>query len=139
MFFFFFFQAEDGIRDLYVTGVQTCALPILEQATAEVVARHRTARFAAASRAADLCCGIGGDLVALAGGRSVLAVDSDPLALRVARANCEVYGVAGNVTALQADARDVGLRGVDAVFIDPARRAGRQRMRTGDSEPPLGW
>src|SRR5206468_8320170 len=29
MFFsFFFFQAEDGIRDLIVTGVQTCALPI---------------------------------------------------------------------------------------------------------------
>src|SRR6266496_4997000 len=27
-YFFFFFQAEDGIRDLYVTGVQTCALPI---------------------------------------------------------------------------------------------------------------
>src|SRR5216683_3492032 len=26
--FFFFFQAEDGIRDLIVTGVQTCALPI---------------------------------------------------------------------------------------------------------------
>src|SRR2546430_8262758 len=28
--FFFFFQAEDGIRDLTVTGVQTCALPIFE-------------------------------------------------------------------------------------------------------------
>src|SRR5216683_5840978 len=28
MFYFFFFQAEDGIRDLIVTGVQTCALPI---------------------------------------------------------------------------------------------------------------
>src|SRR5205085_1454629 len=28
VFFFFFFQAEDGIRDLTVTGVQTCALPI---------------------------------------------------------------------------------------------------------------
>src|SRR6266540_5948406 len=28
MFFFFFFQAEDGIRDRDVTGVQTCALPI---------------------------------------------------------------------------------------------------------------
>src|SRR5207249_9517355 len=27
---FFFFQAEDGIRDRNVTGVQTCALPILE-------------------------------------------------------------------------------------------------------------
>src|SRR5256884_6838971 len=29
---FFFFQAEDGIRDVAVTGVQTCALPILLQA-----------------------------------------------------------------------------------------------------------
>src|SRR6266498_913189 len=28
MLFFFFFQAEDGIRDADVTGVQTCALPI---------------------------------------------------------------------------------------------------------------
>src|SRR2546430_8858725 len=28
---FFFFQAEDGIRDLTVTGVQTCALPIYRQ------------------------------------------------------------------------------------------------------------
>src|SRR5438093_7695029 len=31
-FFFFFFQAEDGIRDWSVTGVQTCALPISEVA-----------------------------------------------------------------------------------------------------------
>src|SRR5215469_18386956 len=35
--FFFFFQAEDGIRDLYVTGVQTCALPILPEDPAEAV------------------------------------------------------------------------------------------------------
>src|SRR5690606_24556142 len=36
--FLFFFQAEDGIRDFHVTGVQTCALPILtpyENPTAE--------------------------------------------------------------------------------------------------------
>src|SRR2546422_4486284 len=31
--FFFFFQAEDGIRDVAVTGVQTCALPILKSDT----------------------------------------------------------------------------------------------------------
>src|SRR2546422_10934527 len=30
VFTFFFFQAEDGIRDVAVTGVQTCALPISE-------------------------------------------------------------------------------------------------------------
>src|SRR6266496_3156863 len=35
MWFFFFFQAEDGIRDLYVTGVQTCALPIFDGAVEE--------------------------------------------------------------------------------------------------------
>src|SRR5437879_13633931 len=35
MFFFFFFQAEDGIRDTSVTGVQTCALPILPPASAK--------------------------------------------------------------------------------------------------------
>src|SRR5256885_12481143 len=32
MMLFFFFQAEDGIRDYKVTGVQTCALPILSDA-----------------------------------------------------------------------------------------------------------
>src|SRR3712207_9498584 len=31
MYNFFFFQAEDGIRDIGVTGVQTCALPILRR------------------------------------------------------------------------------------------------------------
>src|SRR5688572_32846712 len=30
-FIYFFFQAEDGIRDLTVTGVQTCALPICDR------------------------------------------------------------------------------------------------------------
>src|SRR2546430_7500100 len=32
---FFFFQAEDGIRDLTVTGVQTCALPIFNSPTTQ--------------------------------------------------------------------------------------------------------
>src|SRR5256885_4930698 len=36
---FFFFQAEDGIRDYKVTGVQTCALPISEIAYAEALRR----------------------------------------------------------------------------------------------------
>src|SRR2546430_506709 len=35
--FFFFFQAEDGIRDLTVTGVQTCALPIFRSEGADPV------------------------------------------------------------------------------------------------------
>src|SRR5690606_40832273 len=35
--FLFFFQAEDGIRDFHVTGVQTCALPISDQDGGDVV------------------------------------------------------------------------------------------------------
>src|SRR2546430_10689131 len=40
--FFFFFQAEDGIRDLTVTGVQTCALPISRPAVPQI----RNAKYA---------------------------------------------------------------------------------------------
>src|SRR2546422_10112079 len=39
--FFFFFQAEDGIRDVAVTGVQTCALPIFAP-NAHVIRHHFT-------------------------------------------------------------------------------------------------
>src|SRR5438874_11943506 len=41
-YFFFFFQAEDGIRDLYVTGVQTCALPICASGQGSAEHRGRT-------------------------------------------------------------------------------------------------
>src|SRR5256885_6885606 len=43
---FFFFQAEDGIRDYKVTGVQTCALPILfgDESDDNAVAYYRVAK-----------------------------------------------------------------------------------------------
>src|SRR5699024_11310151 len=60
--FFFFFQAEDGIRDRNVTGVQTCALPISGSPTgtswpssvpeAQPAARATTAAIPAAARTA---------------------------------------------------------------------------------------
>src|SRR2546430_6404679 len=51
-FFFFFFQAEDGIRDLTVTGVQTCALPISDSPTARrwPAAPRDSCRVAAGAR-----------------------------------------------------------------------------------------
>src|SRR5256886_8124446 len=51
LFCFFFFQAEDGIRDLTVTGVQTCALPILHPA--RYVAGDRPDALAFASPGSD--------------------------------------------------------------------------------------
>src|SRR5690606_39308239 len=40
---FFFFQAEDGIRDFHVTGVQTCALPIYSRLAASTPAAPSSA------------------------------------------------------------------------------------------------
>jgi hypothetical protein len=127
----------------------------LEQASAEAVARHRARRYQGVAAVGDLCCGIGGDLVALAPGRTVLAVDLDPVHLRMAATNAAVYeagpdlagragslrgsGPDGAVEVLLADARAVPLDRVEAVFVDPARRDGGRRFAPGASEPPLAW
>jgi hypothetical protein len=111
----------------------------LEQASSEAIAQYRSARYAGAGLVADLCCGIGGDLVALAEGRDVLAVDIQPLHLRMAHANAEVYGVAAGVTTAAADVRDTALDGAGGLFIDPARRRHGRRLPAGASDPPLEW
>src|SRR5256886_12631786 len=53
--FFFFFQAEDGIRDLTVTGVQTCALPIFTRDQGSWVQRT-TLRFLLLTLCASVVC-----------------------------------------------------------------------------------
>src|SRR2546430_12511209 len=54
---YFFFQAEDGIRDLTVTGVQTCALPICRAAPARRCANGAGRRSPAYPRAARCTAG----------------------------------------------------------------------------------
>ena len=115
----------------------------VEQATRSSVAEHRAARFArlGVRRLADLCCGIGGDAIALArAGIEVLAVDRSPLACAVARANAEALGLADRIEVRCADVTQVNTAGFDALFVDPARRSARGR--TFDPEmysPPLSW
>ena len=113
--------------------------PGLEQATAEPLSRHRAARFAGANRIVDLCTGIGGDLIALAAHAPVLAVDRDPVHLRMAVHNARVYDVAGNVTSREANVQSLDLTGIDAAFIDPARRTPDRRLGPNLTEPPLPW
>ena len=120
-----------------------------EQSSSEAIARYRAARLtdAGRTRIADLCCGIGGDLIALAAGAQVLAVDRDETHARIALHNAAAYDEADRVTAVVADVRHVPLSGMDALFIDPARRSGAatssagdaRRFRAGLSEPPLDW
>src|SRR5689334_24039159 len=58
--FFFFFQAEDGIRDGTVTGVQTCALPILLLARDHALHGDGGAHPRASPRAPRLARGVRG-------------------------------------------------------------------------------
>jgi hypothetical protein len=121
--------------------------PGLEQASSEITSRHAAERFAQAVVIADLCCGIGGNLTALAAPapdesraeRRLIGVDRDPLSLEFARHNVAVYAPGAQVRYVRADARELGLAGIDAVFIDPARRDERGRRPAGHYQPELGW
>ncbi|MFI7010277.1 methyltransferase domain-containing protein [Streptomyces sp. NPDC050145] len=131
------FGAQDAARMFFTPhGV--------EQATRTNVAAHRAAEFTALGvrSVADLCCGIGGDAIALArAGVRVLAVDRDPLTCAVARANAEALGLTALIEVREADVTEVDTAGYDAVFVDPARRSDK-RGRIFDPEaysPPLSW
>lgn len=109
----------------------------LEQATRLPVAQHRAARFAAAQVATvlDLGCGIGGDLIALAGaGLTTAGVDLDELRVEMARANLAAAGLGGAV--MVADATTIDHSPFDAVFADPARRSARGRTFDVDDWTP---
>ena len=119
----------------------------LEQATGEVVARHKARRFAERRGDADrpildLCGGCGGDAVALATSGPVRTVDTDPAAGWMAAANATVYGVAGRVEPVTAAVEDAEIAG-SLVHLDPDRRptgdrgSRRREKRLEDYAPPL--
>jgi hypothetical protein len=67
----------------------------LAQATDEPLARYKAARLGGEERVADLCCGIGGDLIAMGEGRRCLGIDRDPIAAHLASVNADVCGISG--------------------------------------------
>lgn len=94
----------------------------LEQATRLPVAARHAGRFRAAGlrSVADLGCGIGGDALALAALElEVTAVDADEVTAAIASFNLAPFPTA---VVEQKRAEDVDLRGIDGVFLDPARR-----------------
>lgn len=108
----------------------------LEQSTDEHVARYKSLRFGAAATVADLCCGIGGDLIALAAGpqteagllkRQVVGVEWDESLSVFAQANLDALHGAGAGRVLATDAVPFDLSPFDAWHIDPDRRAAGRR------------
>jgi SAM-dependent methyltransferase len=130
------FGAEDAGRMFFTpNGV--------EQSTRASVAAYRAGRLSAlgVTSVADLCCGIGGDAIALArAGIRVLAVDRDPATAAAARANAAELGLDDLIEVREADVTEVDAGGYDAVFVDPARRGGRGRIFDPEAySPPLSW
>jgi len=102
----------------------------LEQATRLRVAALHAGRFASAglTRIADLGSGIGGDALAMAAiDLEVTAVDADEITATLASFNLAPFPSA---QAVHGDAESFDLSGVDAVYLDPARRtAGHRETR----------
>jgi hypothetical protein len=111
----------------------------LEQATDEWVGHYKASRFArlragsvSTRSIADLCCGIGGDLLALAqragsvSARSPIAIDRDPVSALFAAANT-------GAVVQTIDVADFDFSGIEAWHIDPDRRP------TGHRTTSLEW
>jgi len=140
-------------------GVMLFTRTGLEQASSELTSRHSAERFAGARLVADLCCGIGGNLLALANSdastvtdssvqmmrkivrdheRLVVGIDNDPLTAEFARHNVAVCAPRGRAAVVCADVTQLPLDGFDAIYIDPARRERGPRAggsRAGGSRP----
>lgn len=118
--------------DLWWTG------SALEQASSAPVAAHRARRFD--GPVLDLCCSVGGDLLALPSGS--VGVDLDEARLLLARANADVLD--RQVSLVRADVTALPLPAGADVFVDPARRAGGRRVFDPRAYAPpldtvLGW
>jgi SAM-dependent methyltransferase len=116
----------------------------LEQATRLPIAARHAARFrdAGFAHVADLGCGIGGDALGLAGlGLRVTAVDADEITAGIAAYNLAPFGA--DVEVRHGTAEEADLEGVDAAWLDPARRtaghAETTRTRPEDWSPSLDW
>jgi len=115
----------------------------VEQATGLEVARVKAARLrelAGHGEACDLCCGVGGDAMALAeAGFDLTAVDLDPLRAWQTRRHVQL------LTGREAWCREADVTAIDlspdaAVHIDPDRRpAGRRRRDPDQYLPPLAF
>lgn len=104
----------------------------LQQATPWQVAQFKASWLT--GQIYDLCCGIGGDAMALAQQGSVVAVDSDPTIVGMAQANLAACSASNSV--LRASASSIDVPSEAEIHIDPDRRAQGQRSSLPDLYSP---
>jgi hypothetical protein len=107
----------------------------LEQSTAEPISHHKAQRFE--GEVWDLCCGLGGDAIGLAGQCRVTAVDLNPASCLQTWLNAGVYQCQDQINVRCEDVTTLDLAG-KLVHIDPDRRPqGNRVIRMEDAEPGL--
>jgi hypothetical protein len=117
----------------------------LEQASGELVARHRARRYLTTGEIVhDICCSIGGDALGMAtNGIGIIGVDLDPLRLAMAHINMMAYDVGERVTLRLEDAQNFPVPREALIFFDPARRRAsrsgskRRVFQPDEYQPPL--
>lgn len=112
----------------------------LEQATDQWVAAYKATRFAGRDAVADLCCGIGGDLLALAEVAATVGVDQSPIPAQLAAANARAVlspEVCERTSLRTCLVEQVDLTAVSAWHLDPDRRpSGSRTTSLAWSSPP---
>lgn len=113
----------------------------LEQSTSSLIATYKAKRFAKAQSVADVCCGIGGDLISLALRNDAedfetVGVERDPVPACFAAANLLATDCK-NARIEEASFEDFDMTSFDAVHFDPDRRVKGRTTTGGFFEPSL--
>ena len=110
-----------------------------EQSTGELIARYKAIRFSQIDRVADICCGIGGDLMSLGqreAAELTVGCDYDLLCCRYATMNAAVCGLQ-NVDVRLSNFHEVDFREFSAIHVDPDRRTKRRTVAGQFFDPAL--
>lgn len=121
----------------------------LEQSSGKLLAQYKARRFADHSNVADICCGIGGDFIALGkrrlkndnlpGDGKTVGVDSDELTCLFAQRNFEVLGLDPALMSVQqTEFEKLALKSFDGIHIDPDRRVNGKSVHGNRFSPALG-
>jgi len=112
----------------------------LEQSTSLQIARYKATHFRGLKNVADICCGVGGDLIALAAraisGISTVGIDADELTAAIAGHNLSGVGLF-NTSVRHQTFEETDLTEFDGIHIDPDRRKKSRTVRGDFFHPSL--
>ncbi len=124
----------------------------LAQASSKYLAEYRTwkmkYRLGEIKSSLDICCGIGGDAIAMATRWKVVAVEKDEDIIEMAKHNIKVYNLEKNVYFIQGDIIKLindkefidKVIDVNCIFFDPSRRSKEKRtVKIEEYQPPLSF